>query len=290
MPWPSTIGSFSNPNPTDPLNSPSHSGIETAQNTAILEIERSVGTDAAVLGTIIGDLRNPVSAGGGHVQGAAYGGTGQTTFGKGDILVAQSASVLSKLTVGVDGTLLQADSSISVGVKWSSGSPFGKIHASILGSVMTQNVVSEGSIFSVIIPGSTLGTNNAVRATLNVRAWGNGSGAGSTLLAAQYGNNQVASILVSLLPMSINDEFSGQFVYTLIGGGATNIQRANLFMNVARVNPGGNSSIVARLAWGNGSVLSDASAKIGMTIRRSEPDPGNGQGFYPDTVIVERIT
>lgn len=122
MAWPSTVGSFSNPSPTDRLNSPSHSSVETAQNTAISEIETFVGTLSSVQGTLIYDVRATASDGGGHVQGVNKGGTGLTSYAKGDLLVASSSSVLSKLTVGTDGFALVADSSQSAGVKWGTAS------------------------------------------------------------------------------------------------------------------------------------------------------------------------
>lgn len=156
MAFPSTISTFTNPNPTDRLNSPSHSGIETVQNTALLEIERVVGTDSSVIGTIIGDLRNVNSSGGGHVQTANKGGTGQTGFAKGDLLVASSASVLSKQTVGTNGFVLTADSNQSSGVKWAALSEIkstiptpitpaptattGSYSTSILGYTALQNI------------------------------------------------------------------------------------------------------------------------------------------------------
>jgi hypothetical protein len=118
MAFPSVLTTFTTPNPTDKLSSPSHSGIETAQNDAISQLERVVGTSASTLGTIIGDLRNTTSAGGGHVQTAVKGGTGQTTFTKGDILAAQSASVIGKLGIGANDTVLIADSAANLGVKW----------------------------------------------------------------------------------------------------------------------------------------------------------------------------
>lgn len=125
MAFPSVISSFTNPNAGDKLNSPSHSSIETAQNTELIQIEKVIGTDASVIGTIIGDIRNPNSSGGGHIQSANKGGTGQISYTKGDLLIATSASVLAKLAVGSDAQLLTADSTQSSGIKWvsNSGSP-----------------------------------------------------------------------------------------------------------------------------------------------------------------------
>lgn len=121
MAFPSTLSSFPRPTATDRLNSPSHSGLHNTVSSALGQVEAVIGVDGAnsVLGTIIGDLRSPGSSGGGHVQSANKGGTGQITYAKGDILVAQSTSVLSKLTVApTDGLALITDSTQSVGVRW----------------------------------------------------------------------------------------------------------------------------------------------------------------------------
>jgi hypothetical protein len=50
----------------------------------------------------------------------ADGGTAQSSYTKGDILVARSATVLDKLAVGADNTVLIADSAQTDGVKWGS--------------------------------------------------------------------------------------------------------------------------------------------------------------------------
>lgn len=121
MAYPSTITAFSYPTPTSRLNNPSHSGVENAQSSAIGQLQTFIGLDgsSSTLGTLLYDIRSPGSNGGGHVQSANKGGTGQTSYSKGDILVASSSSVLSKVAVGSDGTALVADSSQSSGVNWS---------------------------------------------------------------------------------------------------------------------------------------------------------------------------
>src|SRR5260221_656794 len=112
MSFPSTLTAYTQTTATSRLNSPSHSGLHNTVSSALGQVEAVIGVDGAnsVLGTIIGDLRSPGSKGGGHIQGAAFGGTGQTNFNKGDIFVATSASVVSKLAVGTDGYILNADS------------------------------------------------------------------------------------------------------------------------------------------------------------------------------------
>lgn len=46
------------------------------------------------------------------------GGTGNTSYTKGDLLVATAPNVLSKLAVGSDNQILTADSAQTAGVKW----------------------------------------------------------------------------------------------------------------------------------------------------------------------------
>lgn len=120
MAYPSTITTFTNPTSSVYLSAPSHSAIETAQNTDLTAVETFLGVDGAssTVGTLIYDIRSPGSNGGGHIQTANKGGTGQTTFNKGDMLVAQSSSVLTKLGVGTDGQALLADSTQATGIKW----------------------------------------------------------------------------------------------------------------------------------------------------------------------------
>jgi hypothetical protein len=49
---------------------------------------------------------------------AANGGTGQTTYTKGDLLTAPGGASLNKLAVGTDGQVLTADAASTNGVKW----------------------------------------------------------------------------------------------------------------------------------------------------------------------------
>lgn len=121
MAYPSTVTSYTNPAASDKLNNPSHSSIETAQNTGLTEIQTFVGTtNSSAVGTLIYDIRSPQSNGGGHVQTANKGGTGQTAYIKGDLLVATSASVLSKLGIGTNNNYLMADSNSQSGMQWTS--------------------------------------------------------------------------------------------------------------------------------------------------------------------------
>jgi|ERR1035437_10286667 hypothetical protein len=160
--FPSVLNTFSYPTPTSRLNNPSHSGVENAQNSVLGQIEAIIGLDysGSVLGTIIGDLRSPASSGGGHVQSANKGGTGQTTFSKGDILVASSSSVLSKLAIGTDGMIPVADSTQSSGLRYAT-------QASIL-SFNTVNAATQITGILPVVNGGT-GTSTGPRSGLTTK-------------------------------------------------------------------------------------------------------------------------
>lgn len=166
MTYSSTFSTFNKPNPTDRLNNPSHSALHNTVSSAIGQLEAVVGLagDSSVLGTIIGDLRSPASGGGGHVQGAAFGGTGQTTFTKGDMLVATSASVITKLAVGTDGQSPVADSTAASGIRWGNG------------GVNVQSFLS----------GGTWNKPSAASGVL-VQVWGGGGAGGKGGTAPQAG-------------------------------------------------------------------------------------------------------
>lgn len=154
MAFPSTLTAFTDPTPSNKLNSPSHSSIESAQNTGLEEIQAFIGTtNTSTIGTILYDIRAPGSDGGGHIQSANKGGTGQTSFNKGDILVATSSSVLTKLAVGTDNHVLQADSAQAAGIKWASnpggGVPTIRVFSVLAGSP-TSSIISTWNKPSVL--------------------------------------------------------------------------------------------------------------------------------------------
>src|SRR3990167_1118101 len=148
MAWPSTLTAFTDPQSTDRLNSPSHSSIEQNQNSALEQLEVVIGTTSSALGTIQYDLRAAASDGGGHVQTANKGGTGQTSYTKGDILVASSGSVLTKLAVGTGGFTLRTNSSTLTGVEWTAG---GAPRVAVVASIINILGVVETSIISTTI-------------------------------------------------------------------------------------------------------------------------------------------
>ena len=145
--FPSILSVISDPAATNKLNSPSHSSIESAQNDAVKKLETFVGTLSSAVGTLVYDIRATASDGGGHVQGANKGGTGQTAYTKGDILAASSASVLSKLAVGTNDQALVADSAQAAGVKWSGVATAAQIQNQTY--IYARASVMSGSVYGV---------------------------------------------------------------------------------------------------------------------------------------------
>lgn len=101
-----------------------------ANNITALSIQRFTNTSptgkfidllsasASALFTV--DITGTITVGAyqGTAVAAAYGGTGQTSYTKGDILVATGATTLVKLAVGANDALLAADSTQTSGLRW----------------------------------------------------------------------------------------------------------------------------------------------------------------------------
>ena len=149
MAYPSTLSAFTDPTPADKLSTTPHSSIETAQNTGIKEVQAFIGTESSNVGTIMYDVRGADSGGGGHVQTANKGGTGQTTYTKGDTLVATSSSVVSKFAVGSDGTVAVADSGAAAGLSYQGVATAENIRNETF--TYTRASVASGSVYGVIL-------------------------------------------------------------------------------------------------------------------------------------------
>lgn len=290
MAYPSVITSYTDPVASDRLNAPSHSGIERSQNAGLTAIETFVGTLSSTQGTLIYDIRSPQSNGGGHVQTAITGGTGQTTYAKGDILVAQSASTLSRLVAGTDFQILAANSSLATGIGWIDNTT-NKVAASASVISIPQNTVA--SVYSITLPGSTLGVSNVVRATIPIPQWTFLSG-NSVMGVAKYGG-----VVGSIMLTTIGGSVAGTMEHTIIGNNATNSQRH--FIRIVGATYSGDRQ-ANEILIGNGfnlnsvfgfhamatsvsSVNSSGPATMGMEIRTV----GTGGALTTGGYIVEKI-
>lgn len=282
--FPSTISTFPIVSPTNRLNSPSHSALHNSVSSVLTQVQTIIGVEGAnsVVGSLEYLIKSPASDGGGHVQTAIKGGTGQTTYTKGDLLVATGPSVLSKLAAGLDGQALVYNSSLVTGI--GPGTPGGtKIYASA--SIISVPGTLETSIFSTSVPGSTLGTNNAIRATafFNRQMY-----VTSVLFRATYGGGVIASIMVGAT--SGFTSITGSLSYTLLANNNVSLQRGILQANLGfnKINPGATASIVSLYNMNTASINSSANQTMGLTMVY---DAGSGDLDGPiQGVIVEKIT
>lgn len=291
MAYPSTVTSYTNPNPSDKLNSPSHSSIETAQNTGLTELQTFVGTLSSLQGSLMYDIRAAASNGGGHVQTANKGGTGFTTYTTGDLLVATNTSTLSKLAIGTDGQLLTADSSVAGKVKWATNPAIFSNKIATSGSIQTfgASTIAETSILSVTIPGSTLGVSNAVKAVIFVSDMSTNVNGGSVLIRTQYGSNQTG--IATFFPPSDTGTSSiiGKIELNLIGNGSSVLQRSNNALNVSqsRTTLGVVNSVNGILIRGTSSVNTSADQTLGVTLKWQDSSAFNY--ITIDGYIVEKV-
>jgi len=261
MTFPSTFSSFSRPTSTDRLNSPSHSALHNTVSSAVGQLEAVVGLadSTSILGTIQYDLRSPASDGGGHVQGVNKGGTGQTQFSKGDLLVAQSSSVIAKVAIGTDTQILTADSNQATGVKWADSPTGSKI--SINSSTITvTGTVSQTPIASASILGSVLGISNGVRFTIPTFV-NTGTSATTTILSLWYGVNQVAGF--TLPNPANNSSIYGMIDGMVIGAGSSSTQAGYL-----RAALPGSQSLVG-WATGTSSITSTALQQLQIRVQNT---------------------
>lgn len=287
MAYPSTFSSFNRPTAGDKLNSPSHADLHNAVSSAVGQVEAVIGLsgNSSIIGTLIGDLRSPDSNGGGHVQTANKGGTGQTSFTKGDLLVATSSSVITKLAVGPDGLSLVSDSSVASGMKWGSASATKMLVNTSVVSIRSAST-AETSIFSVTVLGSTLGTNNAIRSTTYIKMEALSNGA-SVMLSANYGGGPVASI--ALVPHLNISSYYGTLECLVAANSSASLQRTVMTLNVATPygSPVGamSSSVIGLYNMKTSSVLSEANQIFGVTIRPLS----TGSNIDADITTVEKI-
>lgn len=282
MPYPSTITTYTNPNPSDKLNSPSHSGIETAQNTALTEMQTFIGTESSILGTLFYDIRSANSNGGGHVQTANKGGTGQIGYAKGDLLVGASSSILSKLAANTNnGYVLQTDSSQSTGVAWGVGTT--KVYVTTT-SIVT-NATNETSILSVTLPGGNLSTNNAIHGKFYLRTVNGVNAINNFNLKFSYGGSAIQD--TQTVQVNSSNTKDGYLDFLLLANGATNSQQLS-FTYLA--NFSSDFTTAAPIyAKGNGTIGVDSTMDqiIGVTATMS-----NGQAGVTCTMVhgvIEKI-
>ena len=250
MAFPSVLNVFTRPTTTDKLNSPSHSGLHNTVSSALGQVEAMIGVVGAssVAGTLSYDVRSPGSDGGGPVQTANKGGTGQTAYTKGDLLVAQSASVLAKLTVGTNNYTLIADSASPAGIKWNPA-PLVNVQSFVSTGMWTRPANAQLIVATLVGAGGggMAGNGNP-----------GGAGGGGGTIAVQsfdYLTVMQASMLVSVSSVTAAgtkgaDSYFGNPSILVAGGGAFGV-----------TGGGGGGSILSAhaIAGGNGGAGGTAS-------------------------------
>ncbi len=287
MSYPSVITSFPQPTASSRLNNPSHSALENLQSSTIGQMQAVIGLsgDSSVLGTIIGDLRSPDSNGGGHVQTANTGGTGQTNYSKGQLLVASSSSVLSKLAAGADNTVLLADSSQATGVRWSNVVA-NKVTVRTSVASYTVGASSVANVlFVASIAGSVIGSNNAVRFTGTIDSFFIDANNTNTI-DVQYGQKSVMSIAISANAPATS--VSGTITGMIMGNGAVNDQKAFMTLNLGNNVPYV-ASIISVYRAGASSVNSSANQDLFITTKTNWNAGGATASIQGTMFVVEKI-
>lgn len=291
--YPSVLNTFNRPTASDRLNSPSHSALHNTVSSALGQVEAFIGRDGFMgsytAGTILYDVRDPLSNGGGHIQSALRGGTGQITYTKGDLLVATSPSVISKLAVSSTfGETLLADPSQAAGMRW--GASGAKVAISTTTSSI-YNTNTEEVLFSASILGSTLGTNNAIKFK-GIFRFDHDTGETFTI-RAKYGNNTALSIVVPAPANRVTSTIS--FVEGLLVG-HTSITTQKAFGEFYGTQNGADFKDALTVGYtktgamdfGSSSVNSSANQNFIITGQFSSADPTNsvlGQMFVVEKII-----
>lgn len=284
MAYPSTVTTLTNPLPTDHLNSPSHSSIETSQNTEITALENYVGTINSIVGSLSYDIRGVGSNGGGHVQSANKGGTGQTNFVKGDLLVATSSSVLSKLAISsVAGYVLQTDTSQSTGIAWGVGTS--KVFTTA--SSITTATTARTSLFTAAIPGGTLSTSNAIQGRVYIGVVNGINAVNNLTLELEYGGNNLTGVVTAIRANNSNVK-EGYMDFLVVANGAVNSQKMN-FTYLANF---GNDFTTTDPVYTYGKTISSvASGSDANLVAFATMSSGDGTSTYlrMHSAVVEKI-
>lgn len=159
----------------------------------------------------------------GTAVGAAYGGSGQSSYTKGDILVATGASALAKVGVGSNGQVLSADSAQASGVAWANPARAifdGVVHAT-LGDYTTSAAALAAGARSVFVLNGTYseGTlSTSWSGTVPIAIYGEsrngvilqlGSNATNSWLKLNIAGSQLSNLTVKMGTVSLSSADSG---------------------------------------------------------------------------------
>lgn len=184
---------------------------------------------------------------------AIEGGTGQSTYSKGDILVASDGVTLTKVTVGTDGAVLSADSSTATGVAWVA------LPAAGSGDITSVGDVTSGAAFDGS-QGTTLTFNNAVGDATIIY---DGSSLSTTTPAAAVATD----ILFTAGADTTTTGAGGSFVLTGGDGGPTNGAGGAISLVPGNATAGASAGGDINLYGGTSS----DNSRIGMVFLQSVP-------------------
>ncbi len=285
--YPSIINTFPRPSPTDRLNNPSHSALHNDVSSVLGQVQAVIGlSTSSLVGTLFYDVRSPDSDGGGHVQTANKGGTGQTNYIKGDLLVATAAATLSKFAVSsVIGYIITADPNEASGMKWTSPPSGTKIAVSnSVVSLSAGQTSVFNTLFAASITGGTLGTSNAIRFTGTLPRFAVGAGP-SVMVLVNYGANTVASVMVVNNLTSVVGGV-GTIQGTIMANASASAQLGTVIFNAGR--NGVQTMVMYGLGQGNSSVNSGVDQDLVIRSQHSIIDAQNS--VLTGIFTVEKIT
>jgi hypothetical protein len=136
----------------------------------------------AALEEVSNECRNAANITSGTLA-VARGGTGLTTYAKGDLVVGTASNVLATLTVGTDGQFLSADSTQPNGVKWHTPAVYVSSVASTTAALTVTNPTTTPSL---AIRTATTAVNGIVQLSDSVSTTSSTLAATSTAVKTAY--------------------------------------------------------------------------------------------------------
>lgn len=223
-----------------------------------------------------------------------YGVSPLTT--KGDLYTYDTGN--ARLPVGTDGQILSADSAETTGLKWidvlAGGGGGGTKLAIDTTEVTVGNTTVETTLFTVVIPGGTLSTNNAIRFNTIIRSTGMVNTNGETLtLRVKYGGTTVSSVVIND-PETQFTGIGGNFSGCIVADGATDAQKAaaqlvltdNYGETLADTTVG--ITKMQGFGYGTGAEVSTGNLNLVLTAQWSAANAVNT--ITAEAIVVEKIS
>ena len=160
---------------------------------------------------------------------ASLGGTGQTSYTKGDILVAENSTTLTKLGVGTNNHVLTADSNQASGVKWAASSGGGTSvtltntdYLTISGQAITSNTVPTSKGGTGLTSIGSAGEVLKVKSDGSSLEWAasSGGGGGTAIIVQDEGSSlSTAAATLNFVGSGVTASGTGSTKTITISGG-----------------------------------------------------------------------